>query len=273
MNSPVCGAPFEHAAGARGRPSPSPTTSGRLVRPAQPPSDTPAYFGRIASREDIRRRIEELAPWYQNIELGDGLSTKDLSGDRDIFSSQDIPAPLWRIIAKDLPDIIGQRVLDIGCNAGYMSFAAKRLGAASVLGVDSNLGAGTSFVEQANFCREVLDLEVEFREQSFFDLDSDRPYDLVLFCGVLYHLEDYAGALGKLATLTDPDRGLIVLETAIEHVTVTLPGPALYHGDPSTYFVPSIAVLLELVRERGFHVELVRNLGTRAILFMRLTTR
>ncbi|MEA2371236.1 MAG: tRNA (mo5U34)-methyltransferase [Solirubrobacteraceae bacterium] len=159
--------------------------------------------------------------------------------------------------------------MDIGCNAGYMSFAAKRLGAASVLGVDSNLGAGTSFVDQANFCRDVLGLDVEFREQSFIELEPDLPFDLVLFCGVLYHLEDYAGGLRKLAGLAAPGRGLVVLETAIEPVTLTLPGPATYHGDPSTYFVPSVAVLLELVREHGFHVESARNLGTRAILFLR----
>lgn len=159
-------------------------------------------------------------------------------------------------------------MLDIGCNAGYMSFAAKRLGAGSVLGLDSNLGAGISFVEQATFCRDVLGLDVEFREQSFFDLVPDQPFDLVLFCGVLYHLEDYATALDKLAALTAPASGLIVLETAIEPVTRTYPGPTDYHGDSSTFFVPSVGVLLELVRERGFRVEIVRNLGPRAVLFM-----
>lgn len=222
----------------------------------------------ITSPDEIRRRIGELAPWYQNLELADGVWTKDLNGDRDIFSAHDIPAPLWRVIAKDLPDITGHRVLDIGCNAGYMSFAAKRLGAASVLGVDSNLGAGTSFVEQATFCRDVLGLDVEFREQSFFDLEPERPFDLVLFCGVLYHLENYATALDKVAALTVPGDGLIVLETAIEPVTLTLPGMAGYHGDTSTFFVPSLPVLLELVGERGFRVEIMRSLGTRAVLFM-----
>jgi tRNA (mo5U34)-methyltransferase len=222
------------------------------------------------TREEIRRRIEQLAPWYQNLELADGLWTKDLEGNRDIFSNEDIPAPLWRAIAKDLPDLTGQRVLDIGCNAGYMSFAAKRLGAAGVLGVDSNLGAATSFVEQATFCRDALGLDCEFREQSFFEIDTaiDPPFDLVLFCGVLYHLENYATALDKVAALAVPGSGLIVLETAIEQVTLTLPGMTDYHGDPSTFFVPSIPVLLELVRERGFRVELVRQLGTRALLFM-----
>ena len=66
-----------------------------------------------------------------------------------------------------------------------------------MLGIDSNLGAGTSFIDQAVFCRDVLGLDVEFREESFFALEPE-PFDLVLFCGVLYHLEDYATAIDKV---------------------------------------------------------------------------
>ncbi len=139
---------------------------------------------------------------------GDGVWTKDLDGSRDIFSGHDIPGPLWRVIARDLPATSrGHRVLDIGCNAGYMSFAAKRLGADYVLGIDSNLGADTSFIDQAEFCRSVLGLDVEFREQSFFDLDARAAFTLVLFCGVLYHLEDYATALEKVASFARPTTG------------------------------------------------------------------
>jgi 2-polyprenyl-3-methyl-5-hydroxy-6-metoxy-1,4-benzoquinol methylase len=222
------------------------------------------------SRDDIRRRVVELAPWYQNIDLGDGLWTKDLEGDRDIFSGSDIPGPLWRVLVRDLPsDLTGHRVLDIGCNAGYMSFASKKLGADYVLGIDSNLGASTSFLDQARFCRTVLGLDVDFEEISFFDFTPDAPFEVVLFCGVLYHLEDYATALDKVASFAVPGTGLIVLETAIEPVTLTLPGGAGYHGDTSTFFVPSIPVLLELVRERGLSIEVVRSLGSRCVLFIR----
>jgi 2-polyprenyl-3-methyl-5-hydroxy-6-metoxy-1,4-benzoquinol methylase len=228
-----------------------------------------AILAPILSRKVIRRRVAELAPWYQNIELAQGLSTKDLDGNRDFFPGHDIPAPVWRVITKDLPDITGCRALDIGCNAGYMSFGLKRLGAGYVLGVDSNFGARTSFVEQAKFCREALGLDVEFREQSFFDLAPEQAFDLILFCGVLYHLENYATGLEKLAALAVPTTGLIVLETAIAPVTLTLAGTADYHGDASTFFVPSIGILLELVRERGFRVEIVRDLAERAVLFMR----
>jgi 2-polyprenyl-3-methyl-5-hydroxy-6-metoxy-1,4-benzoquinol methylase len=228
------------------------------------------HTARVLEPNEIRRRVAELAPWFQNIDLGDGISTKDLHGTRDIHPAHDNPGPLWREIARALPaDLRGQRVLDIGCNAGYMSFAAKRLGADEVLGIDSNLGATTSFIEQAAFCRSVLDLDVEFRAQSFFDFVPDGPFDLVLFCGVLYHLEDYATALDKVRSFATPGTGLVVLETAIAPVTLTLPGDGAYHGDTTTYFVPSISMLLELLRERDFQVELEQHDDTRALVFLR----
>ena len=215
---------------------------------------------------EIRRRVTELGPWYQNVDLGQGVTTKNLEGADDIFAGHDIPGPLWRAIAPDLGDLSGQSVLDIGCNAGYMSFEAKRLGAARVLGVDSNLGATTSFLDQAEFCRSILGLDVEFREISFFDLPP-QPFHTIFFCGVLYHLENWATGLDKLLELAAPG-AQIVLETASEPVTRTTYGSG-YHGDTTTFFVPSMPVLQELVRERGMHVEVARDLGTRALLHLR----
>jgi 2-polyprenyl-3-methyl-5-hydroxy-6-metoxy-1,4-benzoquinol methylase len=214
----------------------------------------------------IRTRVAELGPWYQNIHLGEGITTKDLDGDTDIFAGHDIPRPLWELIASDLGDLTGQAVLDIGCNAGYMSFGAKRLGARRVLGVDLNVGASQSFIAQAEFCRSILGLDVEFREQSFLDVE-DGPFDTVLFCGVLYHLRDWATGIDKVLSLTAPG-GRIVLETASEPITRTT-YEAGYQGDPTTFFVPSMRVLLEVVRERGLDVEIAHDLGTRALLHLR----
>jgi 2-polyprenyl-3-methyl-5-hydroxy-6-metoxy-1,4-benzoquinol methylase len=224
--------------------------------------------GAALSDEAIRRRIAELGPWYQNIDLGRGIHTKDHPGSADIFPGADIPRPLWDVITRDLGDLDGARVLDVGCNAGFMSFEAKRLGAAHVLGVDSDVGATTSFIAQAEFCREVLGLDVEFQQISFFDLEPAAPFDVILFCGVLYHLEDFAGGLDKVQALGAPG-GRIVLETASEPVTRSTYGTG-YHGDPTTFFVPSMRVLLALVEERGLRVEVARDLGTRALLFLRL---
>ena len=77
---------------------------------------------RVMDASEIRRRVTELGPWYQNIDLGQGITTKNLAGEADIFAQHDIPGPLWRAIVPDLGDLAGQNVLDIGCNAfqGYL---------------------------------------------------------------------------------------------------------------------------------------------------------
>ena len=215
-------------------------------------------------------RARELGPWYHNIELAPGVFTKQLGDAREIFPDDDIPAPLWRQIEPELGDLRGQRVVDIGCNAGYMSFECKRKGAEYVLGVDNGLGASTSFIVQAEFCREALGLDVEFRAASFLELDVEEPFDLVLFCGVLYHLENWADGLDKLKQLVRPASGRVVIETAVEPVTGTFYAGKAYRGDTQTFFVPSTRVLSTILEERGFRLEAVRDIGTRAIVFARV---
>lgn len=217
-----------------------------------------------ADADWLRARVRELGPWYQNIDLGSGVTTKAVDADA-IFAGEDIPAPLWAEIAPRLGSLAGKRVLDIGCNAGFMSFEAKRLGAASVLGIDDDSGAPSSFVAQAEFCRDVLGLDVEFRRASFMELGREGPFDVVLFCGVLYHLENWADGLDHLRRLVVPGSGLVVLETAIDRVTRTTYGDATYRGDRTTFFVPSLAVLDVVLRERAFVVHELVQLGDRAL--------
>jgi len=220
----------------------------------------------------LASRISELAPWYQNVRLPGGISTKSLGPERSIFPGEDIPAPLWSTIAEHLDSLAGKRVLDIGCNAGYMSFECKRRGASYVLGVDDDSGATTSFIRQAEFCRDVLGLDVEFRRLSFFDLSGHDPFDVVLFCGVLYHLENWADGLDKVAALVAPEDGVVVLETAVEAVTHTTYRGKGFRGDPTTYFVPSKAVLLALLAERGFVARDLVDVGERVLAFLRIGT-
>ena len=214
----------------------------------------------------LEERVRELGPWYQDILLADGVSTKSVEGAGLVYAGKDIPAPLWAAIEPRLPPLEGKRVLDIGCNAGYMSFACKRLGAEYVLGIDDDSSAAGSFVDQAEFCRDVLALDVEFRRLSFMELQRERPFDVVLFCGVLYHLENWADGLDKLAELVVPGDGLVVLETAVEPVTCTTYEGKGYRGDTTTFFVPSIRVLRAILDERGFVTRELVELGERALV-------
>ena len=74
----------------------------------------------VMTREQIRQRVNELGPWFHNIDLG-GVQTAP-----DHFLG-DYPDLKWRRFEHAIPpDLSGATVLDIGCNAGFYSIAMKR---------------------------------------------------------------------------------------------------------------------------------------------------
>jgi len=164
--------------------------------------------------------------------------------------SLEYPRPLWDSIRTELPDLSGKSVLDIGCNAGFFAIEAKRLGASRVVGVDVNQGTDHDFLAQARFAAAELGLDIEYRDQDFLDIE-DGPFDLVLFLGVLYHLEDPIRALEKLAELTTE---MLVVESYVTRrrgaaVEFRREGT---RGDLSTRWVPSAALIDERLIDVGF---------------------
>jgi SAM-dependent methyltransferase len=147
-------------------------------------------------------------------------------------------------------DFRGKRVLDIGCNAGFYSFAAKLRGAESVLGVDYFQHC----VEQAMLMREILQVDVDFRQGDGETLgDGLGPFDVVINAGVLYHLQNPMQLLTNMARLT---REFMFLESEmlvdpkfseyawfIEHE---------YCGDGSNWWVYGPECVVRMVRAAGF---------------------
>ena len=130
---------------------------------------------------DLRDKVEALAPWFHNIDLGDGIVTAP-----DHFLG-DYPRFKFKRFADALPaDLTGKSVLDIGCNAGFYSVEMKRRGAARVLGIDSD----DRYLAQARLASAALGFEgIEFRNLSVYDVAAlGERFDLVIFMGVFYHL-------------------------------------------------------------------------------------
>jgi tRNA (mo5U34)-methyltransferase len=160
------------------------------------------------NRDEIISEIAQLAPWFHCIDLGDGLQTKTRSA---IGEPTQHPRPTWEKVKRCLSDdLSGQSVLDVGCNAGFYSIEAKRRGATKVLGIDSQ----RELIRQANFVRKVLDLDIEYRRMSVYDLDPREigQFDVTLALGLIYHCKHLVLALEKLFLVT---RTLLILETAI----------------------------------------------------------
>lgn len=154
------------------------------------------------------REIQLLGPWFHNLHLPSGHET---APDHPLG---DFPRVKWWELQSALPDdLTGWRALDVGCNAGFYSFALARRGA-DVLAIDTD----EHYLRQARWAAERFELEGEIRFEQLQVYELARRterFDLVLFLGVLYHLRHPLLALDLLAEKTER---LLVLQT------LTMPG-------------------------------------------------
>lgn len=235
------------------------------------------------TREEIRSELQRLAPWFHRIDLGGGLYTKTESV---MGEPVDHPSGPWQTIQKLLPrDLTGKTLLDVGCNAGFYAFEARRRGAKRVLGVDGQ----RQHVRQGLFVRKVLGLDVEFRRLNVYELSPRTvgQFDITLALGLLYHLKHPILALEHLYQVT---RELLVIESAImppgqtprsfAHsfgADKTVLHPLAYVENPPgakeqvfNWFLPGVDALTALLRTTGFvDVELVEVKDDRAVVVCR----
>lgn len=219
------------------------------------------------SRRDLEAEIAGLGSWFHNLHLPGGVQTAP-----DHFLG-DFPSFKWETIKGHLPDdLAGCRVLDIGCNAGFYSFALAERGA-EVLGIDTD----RRYLRQAEWAREVLGAErVAFREASVFEVDRlEGRFDIVFFMGVLYHLRYPLLALDLLARLRPELLGFQTLTFGDESVSPharqetdfatrerlaepSWPHMAFIEGsfcnDPTNWWVPNHAAVEAMLRSAGFAV-------------------
>lgn len=140
--------------------------------------------------------------------------TIDLNG---VVTPGDVNTP--QVAARRLlkPEIFkNKRVLDIGAWDGFYSFMAEKWGAESVLAIDveplmTEKGTRANF----EFSKKVLQSSAELIELNLFDLDPEKHgfFDVVLFMGVLYHLQNPLLAFEAIKKVM-PLNGLLVVESA-----------------------------------------------------------
>lgn len=205
-----------------------------------------------------QERVDSLA-WFQRYEVVPGVWTNGRS---------DMAALLRRIV---LPESLkGLAVADIGTNDGFLAFECVRRGAGFVAAIDHPQwgfaghaeGNGWERFELAYQLQErwiadritALIFDVE-RDDILTLLDSVGPFDLVLFCGVLYHVRDMLGTLARMRKLLKPG-GMMILETHSDLGDVAgaaiRPYPNGWGDDPTTYWGPNRAAVHSLVSMAGF---------------------
>jgi SAM-dependent methyltransferase len=110
----------------------------------------------------------------------------------------------------------GVRALDVGLQEGMMSLLLERRGASEVVGYDRALRTG-----RIDLVRKTLDAKFELigdmKLQDFPGVLVRRgikPFDVVIFAGVMYHMFDPLGGLAVVRGLVR-DGGICLVETAV----------------------------------------------------------
>src|SRR6266480_2841742 len=195
--------------------------------------------GNITLMSRGKKELEVMAArvpfWWHSIDLGDGIVTKGLKSSKHLKNELE---------SLRLPDLNGKTVLDIGAFDGFYSFEAERRGASRVVALDHYVwsldiakaianwrdskkrGVAPDLNHEAsrlhphelpgmlayNTAHQALDSKVETLVTDFMehDLTSLGTFDIVLYLGVLYHIQNPFEALKRVAAVTGE---LAIIET------------------------------------------------------------
>jgi tRNA (mo5U34)-methyltransferase len=168
--------------------------------------------------ESLKDEIRRLGPWHHEIEVIPGVSTglardetypKEYGKVSFLDMRQSFRSKLLSVYPKGLD---GRSVLDCGCNCGESLFWAKEIGAGHCFGFDARehwIAQGRFLSEHSQLPSDGVTLEVnDLYEVPKMGL---RPFDIVLFHGLLYHLPDPVTGLKIAGDLT---KELIVVSTS-----------------------------------------------------------
>ncbi len=182
--------------------------------------------------------------WHQRFELAPGVYTP---------GANDIGFLLDAALLPD--DLRGASVLDIGATNGGLAFELERRGAGPIVTVDIYSADWFGFEQ----LKALLNSDVEYVRSTVYELPGklNRQFDIVAFCGVLYHLRHPLLALDAVRELT---AGRALIETAIcDRSLADSASLPLVHfhrlddlnGDGSNWFEPSLAALSDWCRSCG----------------------
>lgn len=208
--------------------------------------------------ESIRKAMLKRTDWYNPFFIDDKLVSLRRAWMKDFhyYRHQHI----FQNILTNIGSLEGLSVLDIGCNEGYYSFAASRMGASEVTGIDlrqENISCAKQLKQLFGYdgCNfqigNIVDMEIS-------DL---MQFDIVFCFGVLYHLENPMIGVRNLRKLT---RSWLVLDSCLtsfdSEPTVLIteePNTNLRAGKTGVAFYPSLGGLLKMLKCGGFNAKVL----------------
>lgn len=207
--------------------------------------------------------LNELNPWFYKLNIGGEWTHPGIGTDYDeefLTNRQTWRKTLIIDSWANEERVKGRSVLDIACNAGYWSYCLYELGARWICGIEGR----DLFVRQANlfFKGNKVDCNYRFHRKNVADLetfDGLEDIDIVLCCGILYHIPNWEEVLRVLCGLT---REVLVVDTRVaEEDKQKQEKPHYFNAiyDTSLKRVPVREELLGvLAREFGFGAKVVK---------------
>ncbi|WP_371233699.1 tRNA 5-methoxyuridine(34)/uridine 5-oxyacetic acid(34) synthase CmoB [Pseudomonas sp. QE6] len=156
----------------------------------------------------------------------------------------------WQRVSPHI-DLVGKRVLDVGCGNGYYQWRMLGAGARSVVGVDPNWLFFCQFLAMKRYLPDLPAWHLPFALE---DLPEKlEGFDTAFSMGVLYHRRS---PIDHLLALKDCLRrgGELVLETLVVEgdVNTVLVPEDRYAQMRNVWFLPSVPALELWLRRAGF---------------------
>ncbi len=210
--------------------------------------------------------------WHQHWQLFDRIYTPGKNSIEKMCAELELPE-----------DLAGKRVLDIGAWNGCLSFECERRGAREVVALGPEDPDKTGF----HRLRAALgSTRTHYLHGSVYDLNPGRLgyFDVVLFCGVLYHLRYPLLGIDNIRRVCTGD---VFVETLVTDVQLLLHEPkglrkvvlrrfspslaktALWqffrrdelHRDASNWFGPNAMAVHQAFESAGFDMQLLKTDG------------
>lgn len=196
--------------------------------------------------------------WLYSVDLGGGVTTPGRFGP---------PNPQIKEAFAHV-DFRDKAVLDVGCFEGQWSFEAEKRGAASVVATDFLGGDprarfsehGIKELPTFRLAHTILGSRVEYRpDVSVYDITrlGSRDFDVVIFCGVYYHLKHPLLALTRIREVIR-EGGILIVEGPVIDGQREACARFFYRevlaDDRSNWWVPSLSCLLEWVECSYFEI-------------------
>ncbi len=233
--------------------------------------------------QTVQERVNAVPNWFHSIDLGNGVITPGSGKSQEQLQQE--------LKSIRLPDLKGKSILDIGAWDGFFSFAAERAGAKRVVSLDHYVWsidwpAVRRYIEERqqqnaapepwhtipsvwqpqtlpgkigyDTAHQILQSKAVSVVADFMTVDLERlgTFDVVLYLGVLYHIENPLEALKRLAAVTGE---LAVIETDAvavpgyeEHALCEFFPSDERAADPTNWWAPNQQALEGMCRAAGF---------------------